>query len=70
SKRQACVRIPGLALKIFVEFHDVHYTVIALRNLTRLWQASGDASLPGAIASVLKIQPQEAEALSRKLLQS
>jgi len=54
------------ALAIFVEFYDEHNVEIALWNLARLWQASGDASLPGAVAAVLKIQPQEAEALLRK----
>jgi len=58
------------ALEIFVEFHDEHNAAIALRNLARLQQASNDASLSGAVAAVLKIQPQEAEALLRKLLQS
>jgi len=57
------------------EFNDEHCAAIALRNLARLWQASskalsgGDTSLPGAVAAVLKIQPQEAEALLRKVLE-
>jgi len=54
------------ALEIWTEFHDEHDTEIALRNLARLWQASEDTSLPGAVAAVLKIQPQEAEALLRE----
>jgi len=58
------------ALEIFVEFHDEHHVAMVLGNLARLWQASGDASLPGAVAVVLKIQPQAAEALLRKSLQS
>jgi hypothetical protein len=57
------------ALQIFIEFHDEHSAVIALRNLARLWQVSGDTSLPGAVAAVLKRPPQEAEALLRKLLE-
>jgi hypothetical protein len=42
-------------------------------DLARLWQAnskalsSGDTNIPGAIAAVLKIQPQEAEASLRKM---
>jgi len=57
------------ALEIFVEFYDEHHAAIASRNLARLWQASGDTSLPGAVAAVLKIQPQEAEALLRELFE-
>jgi hypothetical protein len=58
------------ALAIFVEFHDKHYREMKLRNLAHLWQASGDTSLPGAVAAALKIQPQEAEAFLRNALQS
>ncbi len=58
------------ALEIFLEFNDEHNITITLRSLAYLWQASGDTSLPGAVAAVLKIQPQEAEALLRELLQS
>jgi len=57
------------ALEIFVEFHDEHHAAIALGNLALLWQASGDTSLSGAVAAVLKIKPQEAEALLRKMLE-
>jgi hypothetical protein len=56
------------ALEIFVEFHDEHNVAIALLSLARLWQAGGDTGLRGAVAAVLKIQPQEAEALLRKSL--
>jgi hypothetical protein len=55
-------------LKALATF-DEHHAEIALRNLARLWQASGDTSLPGAVAATLKIQPQEAEALLRELLE-
>ncbi len=58
------------ALEIFVEFHDEHNRKIVLRNLARLWQSTGDTSLFDAVAAILKIQPQEVEALLQKALQA
>lgn len=56
------------ALPILVEFNDDHNASIVLRSLARLWQASGDTSLPAAIAPILKILAEEAEKLLQDLL--
>jgi len=37
-----------------------------LRSLARLWQASGDAGLPAAIAAILGVTAAEAEGLLRE----
>src|SRR5260370_258207 len=55
-------------LKIFVDYEDAYSYSIALRSLARLWQESGDASLPAAVASILSITPNEAEAKLREAL--
>jgi tetratricopeptide (TPR) repeat protein len=56
-------------LKIFLEYQDNRSIGIALRNLARLWQASGDASLPATIAPILDVTPEEVEALFRKVIE-
>jgi tetratricopeptide (TPR) repeat protein len=53
------------ALETFVAFQDRHSLGIVLRSLARLWQASGEASLPAAVAGVLGISEAEAEELLR-----
>jgi len=55
------------ALEIFVEFDSKYEMGITLRNLALLWQASEDANLPAAVASVLGVAPEEAEKLLRNL---
>jgi hypothetical protein len=35
-----------------LEFHEEHHLEIALQNFARLWQASGDTSLPGAVGGL------------------
>ena len=54
-----------VALTITAEFKDEHGLGITLRSLARLWQASEDAGLPAAVATILEISPQEAEKLLR-----
>ena len=49
------------ALTITVEFNDEYRISFVLRNLSRLWQAGGDAGLPGAVAAVLGVSVPEAE---------
>jgi Tfp pilus assembly protein PilF len=53
------------ALETYVAYEDGHNLGITLRSLARLWQASGDASLPAAIAPILKVPKEEVEALLR-----
>jgi len=53
------------ALETYVAYEDSHYVGIVLLSLARLWQASGDAGLPAAIAPILGSTPEEAEALLR-----
>jgi tetratricopeptide (TPR) repeat protein len=53
-------------LEISAEFGDEHGLGITLRSLARLWQASGDAELPAAMASILGVTPEEAAALLRQ----
>ncbi len=42
------------ALEIDVSYEDTYSSDIDLRSLARLWQASGDEGIPGAVAAVLK----------------
>ncbi len=51
------------ALGTFAAYKDTHNRDIALRSLSRLWQAGGDAGLPGAVAAVLGVGLQEAKEL-------
>ena len=53
------------ALTLVSEYQDSHFGGIVLRNLARVWKASGDAELPKAVAGVLGITPHEAEDLLR-----
>jgi hypothetical protein len=43
---------------------------ITLRSLVRLWQESGDSSLPAAMASILQSTSEEIETLLSSLLDS
>ena len=49
------------ALQIFREAADEYSAGIALRSLSRLWRAGGDAGLPAAVAAVLGVSAAEAE---------
>ena len=53
------------ALRTYHEYQDGHNAGIALRSLARLWEESGNAGLPAAVAAVLGVSAQEAEALLR-----
>ena len=53
------------ALTIFRDYDDEYNMGIALRSLARLWQESGDATLPAAVAAVGGITPGEMEAWFR-----
>ena len=57
------------ALETYVSYKDDHNSGMALYNLARLWQASGDADLPGAIASIMGTTSGEVEVLLRKMLE-
>jgi tetratricopeptide (TPR) repeat protein len=57
------------ALEIYVSYQDTYTGSIALRSLAQLWQASGDASLPVAIASIVGITPAEVEEFLRRSLE-
>jgi uncharacterized protein HemY len=47
------------AMETFVTYNDVHNAGVVLRSLARLWQASGDADLPAAIAPLVGSRPEE-----------
>ena len=51
------------ALQTYVGYNDQHNLRIVQTSLARLHRASGDASLPAAVATVLGIPPAEAAAL-------
>jgi tetratricopeptide (TPR) repeat protein len=57
------------ALEIFVAYEDDHYIGIAVRNLANIWKASGDASLPAAVATILGASVGETEKLLREILE-
>jgi tetratricopeptide (TPR) repeat protein len=57
------------ALQIFVEYKDTYSSNVVLQNLARLWKASGDESLPTAIASILGVTPAEVETGLRSMLE-
>jgi len=48
-------------LELFVEFTDEHSIGVTLRNLARLWQASGDAGVPAGVARVFGVTVEQAE---------
>jgi hypothetical protein len=56
------------ALSIFAEFEDHHITGITLQSLARLWRASGDQDLPGAVSEVLGIGADQAAELLQEVL--
>ena len=56
-------------LKIYMEYEDNYNGGIVLRSLARLWKASGDASLPAAIAPIVGASLEETESLLREMLE-
>jgi tetratricopeptide (TPR) repeat protein len=54
------------ALALYVEYNDQHNLAIVIGGLARVWDASGDATLPAAVAEVLGITAEEAEERLRK----
>jgi tetratricopeptide (TPR) repeat protein len=56
------------ALETFVAYQDDHKGGIVLSSLAVLLQASGDAGLPAAVASILHMTPAEAERLLREMV--
>lgn len=57
------------ALEIFIIYKDGYHSAMALGNLALLWQASGDTTLPAAIAPILNATAEEVEAALRKMLE-
>jgi tetratricopeptide (TPR) repeat protein len=53
------------SLEIYAEVEDSHHGAIVLGSLARLWEASGDASLPAEVAKILGIEAEQAEQLLR-----
>ncbi|MBA2285112.1 MAG: tetratricopeptide repeat protein, partial [Ktedonobacteraceae bacterium] len=56
------------ALEIFTAYQDTYSSGNALYSLALLWQVRGDTTLPVAIAPIMKITADEAEALLRQQL--
>jgi tetratricopeptide (TPR) repeat protein len=57
-----------LPLETFAAYNDTYSAEIVWRSLARLWQTSGDTSLPATIASALDMPPAEVETLLRQAL--
>jgi tetratricopeptide (TPR) repeat protein len=57
------------ALEIFVEYEDTYSRGVVLRSLARLWKASGDASVPATVATILGASIQETEKLLHEMLE-
>jgi len=57
-----------LAIKIFASYKDNYSITKALKLLARLWQSSGDANLPSAVATILSYSVEETEKLLREML--
>ena len=55
------------ALAIFAEFKDSHNLGICVRTLARLWRESGDATIPGAMADILGVKPEDGVEMLKKL---
>ena len=51
------------ALEIFFEFGDQHKSEIALRGLSRLWQATTDRRVLDEVTRILSIDQEEAKKL-------
>jgi tetratricopeptide (TPR) repeat protein len=57
------------ALEIFITFEDDHYIVITVNYLADIWNASGDSSLPAAVATILGYSVEETEKLLQEMLE-
>jgi tetratricopeptide (TPR) repeat protein len=57
------------AFEIYQAYNDNHYGRMALRSLARLWRASGDASLPAAVATIQGASVEETEKLLHEMLE-
>jgi len=55
------------ALVIFRDFQDDHLLDMTLRNLARVWQSSGDATLPARVAAALGAAEAEVVERFRKM---
>ncbi len=55
------------ALDIYVEFNDEDSVRIVLRSLARLYRATGAMSIPDAIATIFKIEAEQAAELLKQL---
>ena len=51
------------AMQAYVEYSEQHNLDILLTDFARLHRASGDTTLPAAVAAILRIPPAEAAAL-------
>ena len=56
-----------IALETYMSFQDTHNLAIVVHSLARLQQASGDTTLPVAVAEILGSSPEEAEKLLRDM---
>ncbi len=51
------------ALNVAVDFDDEYIIDARLHNLAIVWQSSGDADLPAAVADILSVMPRQAKIL-------
>ena len=56
------------ALEILVDYDDSYSEEKVVGNLARLWQTSNDASLPAAIAALLRVSEEETVSLLHESL--
>ena len=57
------------ALQTFVDYEDTYSGNVVLFSLARLWQASADAGLLAAIASIMDTSQAEVETRLREMLE-
>ena len=57
------------ALENYKTYNDTHSGGMALSSLARLWQASGDANIPAAVATTLGAGVKETEKILREMLE-
>jgi tetratricopeptide (TPR) repeat protein len=55
------------ALEIYVEFNDAHSGGIVLRSLAWVWRQTGATSIPGAVATIFKVETEQATELLEQL---
>jgi len=56
------------ALKIFMKYNDAHSSRATVRNLARLWRASGNVNIPAMVAERLGMEVTEVEKLFREVV--